>query len=272
MPVLKSVIILTGIVFLMPQFQTTSSNGITSGAAFGEEPRDRFEAFVYQEESGKTLPYRQLSPPILQAGERYPLILFLHGAGERGNDNRSQLVHVARELETPEMQQRYPAFVIAPQCPTGQQWVDTPWTLDSHTMPEQPSEPMALLLGLISQTQKTLPIDSNRIYVVGLSMGGFGTWDLLQRRPEQFAAAIPMCGGGDSDCAELIKDVPVWVAHGDADTVVKVKRSRDQVAALRAAGGQPIYTEYPGVGHNSWTPTAQNRMIWDWLFAQRKAR
>ncbi|WP_175517055.1 carboxylesterase family protein [Planctomicrobium piriforme] len=244
----------------------------TNGRLFAEEGAvSPFESHVFQVPNGQSLPYRLLRPVTVEPGKKYPLILFLHGAGERGTDNVAQLKHVAQELATPEMQKRHPAFVIAPQCPTGKQWVDTPWTADSHTMPEQPSETLALTIALLAQQREQLPIDPDRIYLVGLSMGGFGVWDLLQRDPTVYAAALPICGGGDPAFAAKIKDVPLWTAHGDADTVVKVKRSREMVAALQSCGGKPIYTEYPGVAHDSWTATAKNRLTWDWLFAQHKS-
>ena len=113
------------------------------------------------------------------------------------------------------------------------------------------------------------PIDTRRIYLTGLSMGGYGTWDLIARQPERFAAAIPICGGGDPATAERIKHIPLWVFHGDADSAVKVSRSRDMVAALKQAGGEPKYTEYEGVGHDSWTRTYKSPEIYEWLFSQR---
>jgi len=242
---------------------------VMNSSAVAEDTVEPYQAHVYTSANGQTLPYHLLSPENVEEGKRYPLVLFLHGAGERGTNNISQLVHVARELSKPEMRSRFPVFVIAPQCPTGQQWVDTPWTADSHTMPEQPSASMKLTIELLDQASQSLPIDPARIYVTGLSMGGFGVWDLLQRHSQKFAGAIAICGGGDPAFADKIKQVPIWATHGDADTVVKVKRSREMIDAIRAAGGRPIYTEFPGVGHNAWAPTAQNRMIWDWLFTQR---
>ncbi|MCA8998348.1 MAG: prolyl oligopeptidase family serine peptidase, partial [Planctomycetaceae bacterium] len=132
------------------------------------------------------------------------------------------------------------------------------------------SKPLALVMALVDHFQIAQPIDPDRIYVVGLSMGGFGTWDLLQRQSEKYAAAVPICGGGDPTYAKKIGTVPIWAFHGDQDTVVKPHRSREMVQALRELGNPVIHTEYPGIGHNSWTPTAENRLVWDWLFAQRR--
>lgn len=231
-----------------------------------------YEAHVFKTDDGRSLPYRLLSPVEIKPGEKYPLVLFLHGAGERGNDNKAPLLHVAGELADPQLRQRYPAFVVVPQCPAEKKWVDVSWSEDSHTMPEQPSETMKLVIALLDSLSDSQPVDPSRIYVVGLSMGGYGTWDLLQRMPERFAAGIPICGGGDPACAAQVAKVPVWAFHGDRDTAVKPRRSREMVAAIGQAGGNPIYTEYPGVAHNSWTMTAQNRLVWDWLFSQKKSQ
>ena len=213
---------------------------------------------------------KEWTPVEDKAVRRYPLVLFLHGAGERGSDNRKQLVHGMSEFASDLQRQQHPAFVIAPQCPEGEQWVDVPWSGKEHEMKAKPSKSLGLVLELIQQHRQHLPIDEQRIYVTGLSMGGFGTWDLIQREPELFAAAIPICGGGDVRVASRIKHVPIWAFHGDGDTTVMPSRSRDMIEAIRTAGGKPIYTEYVGVGHDSWTATYKNQAVLDWLFAQSR--
>jgi len=240
------------------------------GPLQADDPRDLFEKQVWTGSAGETLPYRLLPPVEIKPGERYPLVLFLHGSGERGEDNNAQLVHVVQELAQPAIRERFPAFVLAPQCPTGQKWVDVSWETDSHQMPERPSESLASVIKLVASLQESLPVDKDRIYYTGLSMGGYGVWDLLQRQPEQCAGALAICGGGDPAYAEKMKNVPVWVFHGDADGAVKFHRSVEMVQAIRNAGGRPILTAYPGVGHDSWTVTAQNRLVWDWLFVQSR--
>jgi len=248
--------------------------GLICGAgesALGEETGAPCEKRLYQSSRGETLPYRLLSPLKIDAGQKYPLVLFLHGAGERGGDNEAQLRHVMPELAEPVLRERYPAFVIAPQCPENQQWVDIPWTAKKHTMPESPSPSLQLVRELLHSISSELPIDPDRVYVTGLSMGGFGAWDLLQRDPGPFAGAVIICGGGDPAFASRLKNVPVWVFHGDQDTVVMPERSRDMIQAIRHQRGRPIYTEYPGVTHNSWEVTARNRLVWDWLFSQQRA-
>jgi predicted peptidase len=161
--------------------------------------------------------------------------------------------------------------VIAPQCPDNQQWVEVPWTADEHRMPKEPSRPLAQTLELVTALQNEFSIDPDRLYITGLSMGGFGVWDAIQRQPDLFAAAAPVCSGGDATLAKQIKDVPVWAFHGDRDEAVKVRRSRDMIAAIQAAGGQPKYTEYKGVGHDSWTATYKDPELYKWLFAQKRS-
>jgi predicted peptidase len=197
-------------------------------------------------------------------------VIFYHGAGERGDDNVKQLVHGMNDFASDDIMAKYPCFVVAPQCPNGDQWVDVPWSADSHKMPEKPTEPMRLSLELITSLQSEFSIDASRLYVTGLSMGGFGTWDAIQRYPNRFAAAVPICGGGDTEFAKQLLHVPIWAFHGEADTAVKPLRSRDMIAAIKAAGGSPKYTEYPGVGHNSWAATYANREMYAWLFSQKK--
>jgi predicted peptidase len=191
-------------------------------------------------------------------------------SGERGDDNSRQLIHGGAEFVTPENRKQYPCFLIAPQCPAGKRWVEVDWGAAAHIMPKEPSESMALLLELIPALQKEYKIDPKRIYVTGLSMGGFGTWDLVARKSEWFAAAVPVCGGADEGTAKSIVKVPVWVFHGDKDTAVKPERSRHIVEALKKAGGEPKYTEYKGVGHDSWTPAYKDAEMMKWLFSQKR--
>jgi len=232
---------------------------------------DEYEARTYTTPEGATLPYRLLQPK--EHKTKVPLVLFLHGAGERGNDNASQLRHGAPLFLKPEIRDRFPCYVAAPQCPAEQKWVDVDWGKDSVTQPAQPSAPMSLVLGLLDALPKEFSdIDTDRIYVTGLSMGGFGTWDLITRFPQRFAAAAPICGGGDPEKAAAIAQVPVWTFHGGSDPTVKVELTRKMVAAIQAAGGQPLYTEYPRIGHDSWTNAYQEPELLSWMFAQTRGQ
>lgn len=218
--------------------------------------------------SGATLPYQIFVPDPLPANQKLPLVLFLHGAGERGNDNTNQLKHGAMDLIR-YAQSNEAAVLLFPQCPRNKRWAEVNWNAPTHTMPKQPSDPMTLVFKLLDEKMKKLPIDKNRIYVTGISMGGYGTWDILQRRPGFFAAAMPICGGGDVTGAPLMKSTPIWIIHGDQDKAVPVSRSRDMVAALKACGGVIRYTEIPGAGHDVWTRTYADVSMLKWLFSHR---
>lgn len=269
--------------------------------AAGDDLAERFEARTYRE-AGARLRYRLLRPldfrpaakarpqedshattlPGSSRGEGrighsrshssavpgYPLILFLHGAGERGDDNQLQLLHGVKQFALDQIRAQYPCFVVAPQCPLEQQWVDTAWSAAAHTMPSEPAPPLRLALNLLAELEHEFPINARRVYITGLSMGGFGVWDALQRYPRRFAAAVPVCGGGDLAQAERVTQVPVWAFHGAQDDVVLPGRSRDMIAAVRQAGGEPRYTEYSQTGHDAWSETYRNPELYAWLFAQ----
>ncbi|HET6250126.1 MAG TPA: dienelactone hydrolase family protein, partial [Tepidisphaeraceae bacterium] len=195
---------------------------------------------------------------------------FYHGAGERGDDNKSQWKNGVEVFQKPENREKYACFVVAPQCPKDKQWVNVPWGDNSETQPAEPSEQMKLSLEILESLRKDYSVDGNRIYVMGLSMGGFATWDVITRKPKLFAAAVPICGGGDEKMAAKIKDLPIWAFHGGADPVVKTIRSRNMIAAIKEAGGNPKYTEYPGVGHASWEPAFRDPELLKWLFEQKR--
>jgi predicted peptidase len=256
-------------VFALQAFALAAFTPMLTTAAEPDN-RDRFTAAVFQDTAGNKLPYRVLAPTKLNAATKYPLVIFLHGAGERGSDNKKQLVHGMNDFASDEIMAKYPAFVIAPQCPEEKRWVEVDWKLDSHQMPAQPSEPLAGVFDLIDSFVKSKPVDPKRIYITGLSMGGFGVWDAIQRRPELFAAAVPICGGGDPILAKQIQVVPIWAFHGDKDQTVKVERSRQMIEALKGVGAEPEYTEYKGVEHDSWTQTYKDAAVYEWMFAQRK--
>lgn len=232
-----------------------------------------FQFKVYKKD-GHVLPYRFYHPANAELGKKYPLVLFYHGAGERGVDNRMQFMR----FPTVPFWEKYPCFVLAPQCPPKtpdvsnavSTWVNTPFGGDAHTMNDKPTWPMELSMELLDKIIKENNIDPDCIYVTGLSMGGFATWEILQREGSKFAAAMPVCGGADLAYAGKLIHIPIWVFHGGADPTVKTKRSRDMVAAIKNAGGHPIYTEFPNVGHDAWSYTYNKPEVWDWLFAQAK--
>jgi predicted peptidase len=241
-----------------------------AGSVHAKEGDVMLEKKEFKDAKGNVLKYRLLTPPDYDSKTKYPLVLFLHGAGERGDDNTKQLVHGVAEFTKAENRKKYPCFLVAPQCPEGKKWVEVDWGADKHEMPKEASDPLRLTLELIDSLPKEYSIDTQRIYVTGLSMGGFGAWDAICRRPDYFAAAVPVCGGGDEKQAEKIAKVPVWVFHGAKDGAVKPSRSRNMVEVLKKAGGKPKYTEYPEVGHDSWVPAYKDEEMMKWLFEQKR--
>jgi predicted peptidase len=246
---------------------------IATQEAVTEDPAKLFEPREFASESGKVLKYRLLKPLGYNPNKSYPLVIFLHGAGERGADNLAQLKHGMADFCKQSRREKNPCYVIAPQCPTGEKWADIDWSAQGAIkMPAAASDSMKLTLAVVDAMLEDAAIDKNRIYITGLSMGGYGTWDAIARRPQFFAAAVPICGGGDPTTAETIKALPIWCFHGDQDQAVAVEKSRIIINAIKAADGSPLYTEYPGVGHDSWTQTYSNDEMYAWLFAQRRTQ
>ena len=246
------------------------SIGLAAVAAWGlaEPAKDgEFETLEYKDAGGTTLLYRLLEPRDDPAEGKRPLLVFLHGAGERGSDNQAQLKWGRDMMRT--AARKHGCFVVVPQCPKGKKWAEVDWSKSTHKMPKEPSESMRLLLELMAKMQKEFPIDADRLYVMGLSMGGYGTWNMIQRYPDMFAAAVPICGGGDDTAANRIK-TPVWAFHGDKDGAVPVGRSQNMIAAIKAAGGKPKYTEYPDCGHNAWSPAFADPELLGWLFSHKR--
>jgi len=228
------------------------------------------EQLVFSSKNGKTIPYCQgvYSP---EQPNSYAMLLFFHGAGERGDNNLSQLFHGVQQFADFAREHRFKLVVLAPQCPNGQQWVNVPWGSTAHTLPEEPADPMKLALELLDSKITEFNVDKNRIYVSGLSMGGYGAWDAVSRRPDFFAAAFPVCGGADELQAEKLKNLPVLIYHGELDTAVLTQRSRNMYAALKQAGSQSVtYVEVPGGLHDSWNPAYKNPNNLVWFFSQKK--
>ncbi|WP_206678803.1 dienelactone hydrolase family protein [Alienimonas chondri] len=211
-------------------------------------------------------------PAEVKPGQKYPLVVFLHGAGERGSDPTVLAKHFFPAMLSEEYRERFPCYIIAPQCPKDGRWANRDWR-DPENADGSMSAPMAAASDLVDAALEEFPIDTDRLYLTGLSMGGYGTWDWSVRKADFWAATAPICGGGNPDDAAALKDLPLWVVHGGADNVVPPRLSRDMVAATVAAGGAPIYIEYPDVGHDSWTPAyATPDGLIAWMFRQRKTR
>jgi predicted peptidase len=218
-----------------------------------------------------TLPYRLFVPASCGADAPCGLLLFLHGAGQRGNDNQAQLENLALTFVEDAAQTRHPTIVVYPQCPVGMQWVDAPWTEGRYDFLTTPlSRPLGAAMSLLASLRTELPVDPHRILITGMSMGGYGTWDAIVRQPHLFAAALPVCGGGDPAMATSITHLPIWAFHGDADPTVPVRGSRQMIQALQAAGGRPRYTEIPNGGHDAWNRAYGDGPAVAWLLSRKR--
>ncbi|HBC88486.1 MAG TPA: phospholipase [Lentisphaeria bacterium] len=228
------------------------------------------KAGLYEAADGIKVPWRLHIPPEASENNKLPLLFFLHGAGRRGDDNVGPM-DLAIEFLRPEAQKKNPCFILTPQCRQGIMWTAMNPAHTNMEAPPEPSPEMKAALSILDQVLAEFPIDKSRIYLTGQSMGGFGSWDALYRRPALFAAAVPICGGGDPSKANLFKDVPIWAWHGVNDKAVPVENTRAMIAALEKAGGKPKYSEIKA-GHGSWEPAYSSAELRDWLFAQKKTK
>ena len=233
--------------------------------SFSQSSLFSFEKYISAR--GDTLNYRQLIPDYAPVS-KYPLVIFLHGSGERGDDNEAQLKWGVMNFATDQNMKMHPSLVIAPQCPSKMSWGN--YSYEDMSLLPTPAKPMKLLMELIDQSIKNLPVDTNRIYITGLSMGGFGTFDAISRHPNLFAAAVPVCGGGDVSKSKLISHIPIWIFHGALDGAVNPVLSQNMVEALTKAGAHPGYTQYPEVGHFSWIAAYSDPLMIEWMFRQHK--
>jgi predicted peptidase len=225
------------------------------------------------------LPYRILYPENFDSNKKYPLLLILHGSGERGNDNELQLTHGSALFLDPEVRKKYPAIVIFPQCPADDYWSNV--NRDSIVNEKrnyvfredgEPTPAMKMLIAFIDDLLKKPYIDQKRLYVGGLSMGGMGTFELLSRKPYLFAAAFPICGGGHPNTVKAYaREVSLWVFHGAEDDVVPIHHSEVMVEALKKAGADVRFTAYPDVKHESWEQAFAEPDLLPWLFSHHRS-
>jgi predicted peptidase len=236
-----------------------------------------YQKKLYQNQ-GDTLPYRIMYPPDFDETGQYPLLLFLHGAGERGNDNEKQLVHGASLFADPSNRRDFPAIVVFPQCPEDDWWARMENSEDEEgnrififSSKGSPKPAMRLVMDLLDELLNKAYIDADRVYLGGLSMGGMGTFDLLTLRPRTFAAAFPICGGGDPRKAGKISRVTsFWIFHGAEDKVVDPKYSTIMAEALQKHKGKVKLTIYPGTGHNSWDNAFAEPALLPWIFSNHR--
>lgn len=185
--------------------------------------------------------------------KEWPLVVFLHGAGERGDDIKKVKIHgPPKKVESGK---NFPFILVSPQCPKEEWWTEQP------------------VLELIDHIEEKFRVDADRIYLTGLSMGGYGTWHFATQAPERFAAIVPICGGGTPYKMRWIKGLPVWAFHGDRDTVIPMEESSRLINALKKRGNEnALLTVYPGVGHDSWTATYENEEVYEWMLSHTREK
>lgn len=225
---------------------------------FSAAHSQKYEYGNFKNKAGN-LKYRYLQPQKVDASTKYPLIIVLHGAGERGHDNEAQLVHGSNLFLQDKVRKEFPAFVIFPQCPAGDYWSNVQIQQRNgkrffhFSDDDPPTKAMQMVLGLVDSLKEDERVDQSRIYLGGLSMGGMGTFELLYRRPDVFAAAFPICGGGHPDMVDNYNpQASYWIFHGKEDSVVPYEHSQEMFNAMKAKGLDVKFTLYPGVQHNSW--------------------
>ena len=224
-----------------------------------------------------TLPYRLLLPEDYDRSKSYPLVLFLHGAGERGKDNELQLLHGTSLFLKPENRHKYPCLVLVPQCPEESYWASRLYDENksqhgySYDYRNTITKSLRMALELTQKIIKTESVDAQRVYITGLSMGGMGTFEAVAREPNLFAAAAPICGGGDPKGFNGNgPQTPFWIFHGTDDPIVSVDYSREMYKQLKALGWEATYTEYPEVEHNSWDNAFAEPNFLKWMFSKQR--
>jgi predicted peptidase len=236
---------------------------------------------IYQKKefnhNGNTLPYRILYPENYDRNKKYPLLLFLHGAGERGSDNEKQLTHGSKLFIAEENRKNFPAIIVLPQCPESSFWAST--KIDRTVQPfkiefdytAEPNWPLVAANELVKQIVSEGSVDKSRVYITGLSMGGMGTFESVYRYPELYAAALPICGGGSVNLYDnRVTKTAFWVFHGAADAVVNVKLSQEMVERLKTIKAEVKYSEYPGVNHNSWDNAFAEKEYLSWMLLHKR--
>lgn len=242
-----------------PLLRVVALGTLLAGCAVCAEPAAETKPATRQTEAGitvtvpVTINYLEALPEgyAADATKRWPLVIFLHGSGERGADLRKVAKHGPPKLV--EEGRALPFILLSPQCPAGQWW------------------DLAALDVWLDEVARKYRVDPRRIYLTGLSMGGFGTWGWAQRSPERFAAILPVCGGGDPKAGVKLKDLPTWAFHGAKDKTVLPEKTEEMIAAIKEAGGEPRLTMYPEAAHDSWTETYANEEVFAWMLAQRRA-
>lgn len=258
---------------LLPTFSfADDSVRILSGAQVYEafENSQNSVKEVFKSSTNTSLPYRLYVPDDYDPNKSYPLVLFFHGAGERGTDNKAQISagSVMQRLLTETEQKRFPCLILAPQCAGDSKWVLSDWgpgTYDHTKIKVSPY--MKAAEELLAKVVDEYSVDKSRLYVTGMSMGGYGTWDIISRNPDMFAAAFPVCGGVDESYLDALQGFPIWTFHNNGDTIVSSKGTKLAYEKLQS-GGAITYTEYKSTAHDAWTAAYSTATLMNWVFTK----
>lgn len=231
--------------------------------------REKFEKHIFETDS-INMPYRMLQPSSLEYGIKYPLVLYFHGIGVRGDDNEKTLINGVWHLAKDEMQQQFPAFVLVPQCPSNLKWSNYKSPNTPYIFEEEISLALKTAYEILKLIIETKPIDTNRIYITGMSMGGYATWEMLSRFPNLFSAGVPVCGGGDLNYVSKLKEIPIWAFHGELDKIVPPVRSIEMVESINSIGGNAKISILNNLGHDIWKQVYEMQEMYIWLFSQNK--
>jgi predicted peptidase len=231
--------------------------------------QNKFEARTLKRDW--TMPYRLFRP---ETKGKVPLIMYLHGSGGLGGDNLKQLglgnIFGTRVWLLPENQRRFPCYVVAPQTDRGWARYDLSQTTGPAKVLPGLGDGSRMALQVVDALRREFAIDERRVYIAGQSMGGAGVWNAMAHRPHFFAAAVICCGSDSPEDGTASIDTPLWNFHGDSDDTVPVSLSRERIAARRKAGGRPLYTEYPGLGHEVYEWAFTEPALVNWVFSQRR--
>ncbi|HEV3344063.1 MAG TPA: hypothetical protein VG125_27055 [Pirellulales bacterium] len=240
-------------------------------ASFAAAEEQEYEAHTHKSRDGHTMPYRLLRPENYDKSKRYPLVLVLHGWGERGTDNKSQLQMFGAAFLMAEAREKFPCFVLLPQ--TDGSWVRNPKFEKPIALTPKPALSLQLTVDILDSLQKSERVDADRLYLTGYSNGACGVWELLERVPRRWAAAVPMAGAGDPEHVAAAKGVAIWAFHGASDSGIPLERMTELMSALRSAHGAPLYTIVPnGQHYDAKVKALADPSLLPWLFAQRRGK
>ena len=244
---------------------------LATAALAAEEKKASFESEVHVGHKGEKMPYRILKPQGFDKAKKYPIVLFLHGWGERGTDNKAQLKTIGSVFRKVAIREKYPCFVIAPQASGS--WVERPVFDKPILLSKNPTANLMMAVEIVAKVEKKYSTDANRVYVMGYSNGACGVWELLERIPQKIAAAVLMAGAGDPAHVAGAKGVAIWAFHGDKDDTIPIARMMELMSALKAAHATPLYTIVPKGGHGIAPAAAFSEPnLFPWMFAQQRGK